>query len=44
MTARMRQLGGSLHMRSRASGTTVHAIVPLAATEHDLLEPQIAAE
>jgi PAS domain S-box-containing protein len=44
MTARMRQLGGSLHIRSKPNGTIVHAIVPIGAAPGVLLERQIAAE
>jgi PAS domain S-box-containing protein len=32
MRERMRQLGGRLELRSRSSGTTVHAMVPIAPT------------
>jgi len=44
MTARMRQLGGSLHIRSKPNGTIVHGIVPIAAAKGSLPERQIAAE
>ena len=40
MTARMRQLGGSLQIRCKPKGTIVHAIVPIGAAP----ERQIAAE
>ena len=41
MTARLRQLGGDLHIHSDATGTTLHGVVPMyangngfAATHH----------
>jgi PAS domain S-box-containing protein len=44
MTARMRQLGGRLHMRSKPTGTFVHAIVPVTEAHGTLPERQVAAE
>jgi PAS domain S-box-containing protein len=44
MTARMRQLGGRFHIRSRPSGTIVHAIVPVRAAHGHVPGRQIAAE
>ena len=44
MTARMRQLGGRFHIRSRPSGTIVHAIVPVRAAHGHVSGRQIAAE
>ena len=44
MTARMRQLGGSLKIRSKPTGTIVHALVPITAPPLTLPERQIAAE
>ena len=44
MTARMRQLGGRFHIRSRPSGTIVHAIVPVRAAHGHVSGQQIAAE
>jgi signal transduction histidine kinase len=44
MTARMRQLGGSLHIRSKPNGTIVHGIVPIPSVHGTLPERQIAAE
>ena len=44
MTARMRQLGGRFHIRSRPSGTIVHAIVPVRAAHGHAPGRQIAAE
>ena len=45
MTARLRQLGGSLHIRSKPNGTVVHGIVPIPATHGTTLpQRQIAAE
>jgi len=44
MTARMRQLGGSLQIRCKPKGIIVHAIVPIGAAPGALPERQIAAE
>jgi PAS domain S-box-containing protein len=44
MTARMRQLGGRFHIRSRPNGTIVHAIVPVRAAHGHVAGRQIAAE
>jgi signal transduction histidine kinase len=44
MTARMRQLGGSLQIRCKPKGTIVHAVVPVDAAPGGLPERQIAAE
>jgi PAS domain S-box-containing protein len=44
MTARMRQLGGTLNIRCKRKGTIVHAIVPINAAQAALHERQIAAE
>ena len=44
MTARMRQLGGSLNVRSKPTGTIVHALVPMTVSPATLPERRIAAE
>jgi signal transduction histidine kinase len=44
MTARMRQLGGSLQIRCKPTGTVVHAVVPIGAAQDAVPEHQIAAE
>jgi PAS domain S-box-containing protein len=44
MTARMRQLGGSLNVRSKPTGTIVHAVVPMTASPAAAPERRIAAE
>jgi PAS domain S-box-containing protein len=44
MTARMRQLGGSLKVRSKSKGTIVHALVPMTASPAVLPEHRVAAE
>ena len=44
MTARMRQLGGSLQIRCKPKGTIVHAIVPIGAAQGAVPARQIAAE
>jgi PAS domain S-box-containing protein len=44
MTARMRQLGGSLKVRSKPRGTIVHALVPMTASPAVAPERRVAAE
>jgi len=44
MTARLRQLGGRLHIRSKPSGTIVHGIVPLNAPLDAIPQRPMAAE
>jgi PAS domain S-box-containing protein len=44
MTARMRQLGGSLKVRSKPRGTIVHALVPISAAPAVAPERRVAAE
>jgi signal transduction histidine kinase len=40
----MRQLGGSLQIRCKPTGTVVHAVVPIGAAQDAVPEHQIAAE
>jgi two-component system, NarL family, sensor kinase len=44
MTARMRQLGGSLKVRSKPRGTIVHALVPITTSPAVAPERRVAAE